>query len=155
MRWWWRALVCGSADADSGTGAGGARSHHRWRGDGHCRFAVGRFLTRYRRPGGKPHLAAVTSSYATVFAGWERIRVEPPTDLDPWSRHHLDDFCRVASRGLGRLGGDSLLHADIRADNLVIHTDGTVAVVDWPWACIGAAWFDQLLLCVNVDLYGG
>ena len=27
--------------------------------------------------------------------------------------------------------------------------------MDWPWACIGAAWFDQLLLCVNVDLYGG
>jgi Ser/Thr protein kinase RdoA (MazF antagonist) len=106
-------------------------------------------------PSPVPHLASITSSYATVFAGWERIRVEPPTDLDPWSRHHLDDFCRVASRGLGRLGGDSLLHADIRADNLVIRTDGTVAVVDWPWACIGAAWFDQLLLCVNVDLYGG
>jgi hypothetical protein len=34
-------------------------------------------------------------------------------------------------------------------------TDGTVAVVDWPWACNRAAWFDQLLLCINVDLYGG
>src|SRR5215203_2119976 len=106
-------------------------------------------MAREFTPSPVPHLASVTSSYATVFAGWERIRVEPPTDLDPWSRHHLDDFCRLASRGLARLGGGSLLHADIRADNLLIRTDGTVAVVDWPWACIGAAWFDQLLLCVN------
>src|SRR5829696_5153373 len=187
MRRWWRPLCADQLDADSGAGAGGDRSYHRWRGGGHCRFAVGRFLTRYRRPGGNcrraprfvkavsstqneqspslhraeaqvvgqlpstsyvpallgvyddgvwvglvfedldghtpavpwnaaeveaamtalqhmareftpspvPHLASVTSSYATVFAGWERIRVEPPTDLDPWSRHHLDDFCRL------------------------------------------------------------
>ena len=106
-------------------------------------------------PSPVPHLASVTSFYATVFAGWERIRAEPPADLDPWARHHLDDLCRLAARGLASLAGDSLLHTDIRADNLLIRTDGTVAVVDWPWACTGAAWFDQLLLCVNVDLYGG
>ncbi len=101
------------------------------------------------------NLQSVTSFYATVFAGWERIRSEPPADLDPWAWHHLDDLCRLAARGLACLAGDSLLHTDIRADNLLIRTDGTVAVVDWPWACTGAAWFDQLLLCVNVDLYGG
>jgi hypothetical protein len=106
-------------------------------------------------PNPVPNLPAVTSFYATVFAGWERIRTEPPADLNPWARHHLDDLCRLAVRGLASLAGNSLLHTDIRADNLLIRTDGTVAVVDWPWACTGAAWFDQLLLCVNVDLYGG
>ena len=106
-------------------------------------------------PSPVPDLPSVTSFYASVFAGWERIRTEPPADLDPWARHHLDDLCRLAERGLACLVGDGLLHSDIRADNLLIRTDGTVAVVDWPWACIGAAWFDQLLLCINVDLYGG
>jgi serine/threonine protein kinase len=106
-------------------------------------------------PSPVPDLPPVTSFYATVFGGWERIRTEPPTDLAPWARHHLDDLCRLADRGLACLAGDSLLHTDIRADNLLIRTDGTVAVVDWPWACNGAAWFDQLLLCINVDLYGG
>ena len=106
-------------------------------------------------PSPVPHLQSVTNFYATVFAGWERIRTEPPADLDPWARHHLDSLCRLATRGLTSLAGESLLHTDIRADNLLIRTDGTVAVVDWPWACTGAAWFDQLLLCVNVDLYGG
>ncbi len=106
-------------------------------------------------PNPVPDLPSVTSFYATVFAGWERIRAEPPADLDPWARHHLDGLCRLAARGLACLAGDSLLHTDIRADNLLIRTDGTVAVVDWPWACTGAAWFDQLLLCINVDFYGG
>jgi hypothetical protein len=106
-------------------------------------------------PSPVPDLPSVTSFYATVFAGWERIRIEPPTDLDPWSQHRLDDLCLLAERGLARLAGDSLLYTDIRSDNLLIRIDGTVAVVDWPWACNGDAWFDQLLLCVNVDLYGG
>jgi hypothetical protein len=106
-----------------------------------------RQMAREFTPNPVPNLASVTNFHATAFAGWERIRTEPPADLDPWARHHLD--------GLACLVGDSLLHTDIRADNLLIRTDGTVAIVDWPWACTGAAWFDQLLLCVNVDLYGG
>jgi len=106
-------------------------------------------------PSPVPGLPSVTSSYATAFGGWERIRSNPPADLDPWVRSRLDGLCRLADHGLGSLAGGSLLHADIRADNLLIRSDGTVAVVDWPWACNGAAWFDQLLLCVNVDLYGG
>ena len=114
-----------------------------------------RQMAREFTPNPVPDLPSVTSSYATVFAGWERIRTEPPYDLNPWARHHLNDLCRLAARGLASLAGDCLVHTDIRADNLLIRTDGTVAVVDWPWACTGAAWFDQLLLCVNVDLYGG
>jgi len=106
-------------------------------------------------PSPVPDLPSVTGFYATVFAGWERIRTEPPADLDPWARDCLEGLCRLADRGLTCLAGDSLLHTDIRADNLLIRTDGTVAVVDWPLACTGAAWFDQLLLCINVDLYGG
>jgi hypothetical protein len=114
-----------------------------------------RRMAREFTPNPVPDLPSVTSFYATVFAGWERIHTEPPAELDPWARNHLDDLCQLAARGLASLAGDSLLHTDIRADNLIIRTDGTVAVVDWPWACAGAAWFDHLLLCVNVDLYGG
>lgn len=114
-----------------------------------------RQMARDFTPNPVPHLPSITSSYATVFAGWERIRTEPPADLDSWASQHLDDLCPLAACGLASLAGDTLLHTDIRADNLLIRTDGTVAVVDWPWACTGGAWFDQLLLCVNVDLYGG
>jgi Phosphotransferase enzyme family len=53
------------------------------------------------------------------------------------------------------LAGDHLCHADIRADNLLLRADGQVVVVDWPWACPGAPWYDRLLLLLNVALYGG
>ncbi len=53
------------------------------------------------------------------------------------------------------LAGDTLVHTDIRADNLLLSPDGTVTVVDWPWACRGPAWLDTLLLLVNVRLFGG
>jgi thiamine kinase-like enzyme len=45
--------------------------------------------------------------------------------------------------------GETLLHADLRADNLLITADG-VMVVDWPYAVTGARWLDGLLLLVSV-----
>lgn len=76
-------------------------------------------------------------------------------DLDPWAARHLDDLCALADRGLAALDGDTLVHADIRADNLLLGATGTVTVVDWPWACRGPAWLDRLLLLLNVRLFGG
>jgi hypothetical protein len=39
------------------------------------------------------------------FPGWERIRANPPADLDPWARYHLDDLCRLVDRDLACLAG--------------------------------------------------
>lgn len=50
--------------------------------------------------------------------------------------------------------GDTLLHADIRADNLLL-TEGRVAVGDWPHACRGAAFVDPLLFAPSVAMQGG
>lgn len=35
--------------------------------------------------------------------------------------------------------GPTLLHSDLRADNLLL-TPTRVVAVDWPWASVGAAW---------------
>ena len=51
--------------------------------------------------------------------------------------------------------GDTLVHGDLRADNLLLRRDGSVAIVDWPWASIGPAWLDTVLLSINVRLFGG
>ena len=45
------------------------------------------------------------------------------------------------------------MHGDVRADNLLVRPDGSVVLVDWPWATRGAGWFDRLTLLVNVGLY--
>jgi hypothetical protein len=50
--------------------------------------------------------------------------------------------------------GETLLHSDLRADNLLL-TPTRVVAVDWPWACVGAAWVDLLLLLPSVTMQGG
>ena len=50
--------------------------------------------------------------------------------------------------------GPTLLHSDLRADNLLL-TPTRVVAVDWPWACVGAAWVDLLLLLPSVTMQGG
>jgi aminoglycoside phosphotransferase (APT) family kinase protein len=89
------------------------------------------------------------------FGGWDRVAGERPADLDPWVAEHLADLRRMAARGLAVLDGDTMVHLDVRADNLLIGPDGRVTVVDWPWACAGPRWLDRLLLLVNVRLFGG
>jgi aminoglycoside phosphotransferase (APT) family kinase protein len=89
------------------------------------------------------------------FAGWRRVAQLPPPDLDPWIAPHLDQLLRWVDGVVPSLTGDSLLHLDVRADNLLVRPDGGVVIVDWPWGARGPAWLDTLLLLVNVNLFGG
>lgn len=50
--------------------------------------------------------------------------------------------------------GETLLHADIRADNLLL-TPAGVTVVDWPHACRGAAFTDLVIFAPSVAIQGG
>jgi hypothetical protein len=50
--------------------------------------------------------------------------------------------------------GVTLLHADLRADNLLIVNE-EVFVVDWPHACIGAAFVDMVFFAPSVAMQGG
>ncbi len=92
---------------------------------------------------------------AAPLDGWSRIAEAPPVDLDPWITDRLPTLCRAAADGRAGLGGDTLVHFDLRADNILIRDDGSVAVVDWPWACRGPAWLDALMLCADVFVNGG
>ncbi|GAA0797381.1 phosphotransferase [Spirilliplanes yamanashiensis] len=87
--------------------------------------------------------------------GWARWAADPPADADPWVTAHLPELLAAAERAAAAVEGDALVHADVRADNLLIRADGSVVVVDWPHACRGAAWLDRAMLTVNVLLYGG
>ena len=43
----------------------------------------------------------------------------------------------------------------MRADNLLVAADGTVSLVDWPWAARGAAWVDTVLFALDPAVHGG
>ena len=50
--------------------------------------------------------------------------------------------------------GSSLLHLDVRADNLLLTADG-VCFTDWPWAATGAPWLDLVAFLPSVAMQGG
>jgi Ser/Thr protein kinase RdoA (MazF antagonist) len=106
-------------------------------------------------PSPVPGLRTAIDFLADDFRGWHRLHTNPPAGLDPWVKGHLSELRALSDRGLAALTGDTVVHADIRADNLLLGSDGTVTVVDWPWACRGPAWLDTLLLLVNVRHHGG
>nr|WP_281497495.1 phosphotransferase [Ornithinimicrobium sp. F0845] len=89
-----------------------------------------------------------------TLAHWPDVLADPPADLDPWVAANADRLSAVAGIAGGRLSGDYLVHNDVRADNLLVTPEGRVRVVDWPFACRGAAWVDTLMLVLNLRLYG-
>jgi aminoglycoside phosphotransferase (APT) family kinase protein len=97
----------------------------------------------------------VTERLAGEFTGWRTLAAAGGHDrLDQWSRRHLERLAGMEPAWAGHAAGDTLLHADIRADNLLI-TDRGPVVVDWPWACRGAAVVDLVLFAPSVAMQGG
>jgi aminoglycoside phosphotransferase (APT) family kinase protein len=101
-------------------------------------------------------LPTAAEAHADIFGCWELLAADPPADLDPWAASHLPALRASAARGLASLArGETLTHADIRADNILVRGDGRAVFVDWPWGCVGPAWFDRVLLAANVVFAGG
>jgi nucleoside-diphosphate-sugar epimerase len=50
--------------------------------------------------------------------------------------------------GAGFIGSNLVRHA-------LAHTADRVVVVDWPWACLAAPWFDLVTMLPSVRLQGG
>jgi hypothetical protein len=93
------------------------------------------------------------------FGGWRRLvergGVVPvlPDGLDAWVATRLSDLADAADRAADEVVGTALVHLDVRADNLLVRPDGTVVLVDWPWAARGAPWLDAFGLLINVRLF--
>ena len=89
------------------------------------------------------------------FTGWRTLARTPGDDrIDPWSRARLADLAALEATWAAHAAGTTLLHSDIRADNLLI-TSGGVMVVDWPHACCGAAFADLVFFAPSVAMQGG
>ncbi|MGH3254965.1 MAG: aminoglycoside phosphotransferase family protein [Streptosporangiaceae bacterium] len=103
---------------------------------------------------------AVTEYLGGDFSGWRTLARAPLDDrLDPWSRVRLAELAALEATWAAHAAGDTLLHADIRADNLLLTDDGDagnrVVVVDWPHACRGAAFVDLVAFAPSVAMQGG
>ena len=94
------------------------------------------------------------------FRGWRRLAAahaagaDDLASLDPWAARHLDGLADLEAGWAEATEGPTLLHSDLRADNLLL-TPTRVVAVDWPYASVGAAWVDLLLLLPSVTMQGG
>ena len=96
------------------------------------------------------------SAWGIVRTNFWRLHDSPAARarLDPWAQRHLPDLIALSDDAPAAVEGDTLLHADLRADNMVL-TDERVLIVDWPHARIGAAWLDPLFMAPSVAMHGG
>jgi hypothetical protein len=76
-------------------------------------------------------------------AYWDVVRAAHP------ELAHADRAAALAGRFAEVTAGDTVVHTDIRDDNLLLCTDGRVLVCDWNWPVVGAAWLDSLLLMIG------
>jgi Ser/Thr protein kinase RdoA (MazF antagonist) len=112
-----------------------------------------------------PVPTTIVSSASDAFGGWLRgwqlIRDErlmstssQASRLDAWSARHLEALADLELSAAAAVVGETLLHFDVRADNILLTVD-RVWFVDWPHACVGAAWVDAVWFAPSVTMQGG
>jgi Phosphotransferase enzyme family len=90
------------------------------------------------------------------LGGWAELAAmgEPPAGLDPWARAHLAKLAELESGWPVACEGPTLVHGDVRSDNVLLTRDGVV-FVDWPHAAVGNPAFDVVAWAPSVVLEGG
>jgi hypothetical protein len=85
----------------------------------------------------------VATEFAAFPGYWDHLRTHRP-DL-----RHLEETAELAGRYREVVGGATLVHTDVRDDNILIRPDGSAVLCDWNFPCVGAPWLDTLLLMVG------
>jgi hypothetical protein len=102
-----------------------------------------------------PTIETTATRFGDAFGGWARLASGPvPAVLDDWSRRHLDRLAALEVGWPAASVGGTLVHGDLRADNMLLTADGAV-VVDWPHASIGTPIFDLVCWAPSVALERG
>ena len=89
---------------------------------------------------------------------WPEVAADPSPFLalglcsKDWLRRHLPSLS--AASAAARFEGESLLHFDIRSDNLCFR-DGRALLIDWNFACLGNPVFDVAAWLPSLHAEGG
>jgi hypothetical protein len=99
-------------------------------------------------------LGARTTGLPIAGGYWRRLRHEGLVHPDPWVTENLDALIALEDRVPDIQPGSTLLHMDLRGDNMLIAAEGVV-IVDWPHAAVGPAWLDGVAFAPSVAMEGG
>jgi hypothetical protein len=151
----------------------GRPPRHPWEDDELARVATA--LTTMHdelTPSPAPALETLADYARALFGGWSELAGAgagagtgtgtgsgatagaPPAGLDPWAQSHLDRLAELEATWPAACAGSTLVHGDVRSDNVLL-TDGGVVFVDWPHAAVGNPAFDLVAWAPSVVLEGG
>jgi hypothetical protein len=105
-----------------------------------------------------PELLSAERYRVDWMGRWERVSADPEAFLAlglcsrRWLREALPALSAAAEAA--ELGGDALVHIDIRSDNLAF-VDGEARLVDWNWASAGQPNLDLACWLPSLHAEGG
>jgi hypothetical protein len=95
-------------------------------------LAVIEHLARTLTPNPVPGVPTVADCYGPHLNRWREFAARsPPVCLDDWSKRNLDRLADLETSWPDWTDGDTLLHTDLRPDNMLIDNNADVWVVDW------------------------
>jgi aminoglycoside phosphotransferase (APT) family kinase protein len=80
------------------------------------------------------------------FADWPAMWDDVP---DRKVRTHADEAADLAASFAELAAGETLVHTDLRDDNVLLTEDGRALFCDWNWPVVGAPWLDSLILLIS------
>ncbi len=92
-------------------------------------------------PGGL-HLDPIADDFADWPAFWDHVRATR-------NLPHADEAAALASEFEGGVVGETLVHTDVRDDNVLLTPDGRALFCDWNWPTVGAPWIDSLFMLIG------
>jgi hypothetical protein len=92
-------------------------------------------------------LTPAAEDFTSLMDAWDLVRRTQP-DL-PLLDPHLDEAQALAGRHVEVCAGDTVIHGDIRADNVLIDAEGSARICDWNWPVRGCNFFDSVAALIG------
>ncbi len=93
-----------------------------------------------------PPAGLALDTFVEEFAGWPAYwDYARATFVLP----HGDEAAALAARYAEVVVGSTVVHTDVRDDNILVRPDGSAVLCDWNWPVVGAPWLDSLLLLIG------
>ncbi len=106
-------------------------------------------------PSPAPSLEPLAVYARKLFGGWSTLAAAgAPRALDRWAAAHLAQLAELEAGWPEACAGSTLVHGDVRSDNVLLHGGGVV-FVDWPHGAVGNPAFDVIGWAPSVVLEGG
>jgi hypothetical protein len=85
----------------------------------------------------------LVDDFAPLTRRWEQL------GDDPLVGRRADEAAALCAAGLAGADGATLLHCDLRDDNLIVADDGRIWICDWNWPMLGAPWIDTVTVLIS------